>query len=221
MPLLRSSRLVRRAALRAGIVSVLSGFTLMCGPGAAEAQPWTPAFWKPFGVSVNVARIDPTDSGVDPTVTVGVGVGFFPHAGWGPAIGLGWFETDVRSGGLAIGRLRARPVLGGVGYTWRHGRLATKVSVTAGIIFNHFSLDQARLDEIGGQASIDVHNSFAVRSALTLEYSLVRKLAVKGTVHYLATRPSVVATTPQGETSGSWKASSAVAQAGLTFYPFR
>jgi len=196
---------------------------LMWGPGvaAAQAQPWTAAFWKRFGVSVSVARVQPVDEEVDPVVKVGGSAGFFPVQGWGPAVGLGWFTTDVSSGGLAIGQLKARPVLGGVGYTWVRGRFATKASLTAGIIFNSATLDQALLDQSSGPASLDVRNSFAVRPAVSLEYALFRKLALKGTLSVLATRPSVVLTTPQGQTRGTWNASNGALQGGIVFYPFR
>jgi hypothetical protein len=196
---------------------------LFWGPGAADAdaQPWTADFWKRFGVAVNVVRVFPTDREVDPVVDIGGSGGFFPDHGWGPAFGLSWFTTDVSSGGLKIGELKTRPVLGGVGYTWVRGRLATKASVTAGIVFNSATLDEALLAQISGPASLDVRNSFAVRPAVGLEYSVLRKLAVKGTLAYLATRPSIVVTTSAGQTRGTWNASSASLQAGVVIYPFR
>ena len=213
----------RRAARRAGLMAILAVGFLMWGPGvaAAQAQPWTAAFWKRFGVSVNVARVQPADGEVDPVVKVGGSAGFVPDQGWGPAFGLGWFTTDISSSGVMIGRLKTRPLLGGVGYTWVHGRLATKASLTAGVIFNEASLDQSLLDQISGPASLDVRNSFAVRPAVSLEYALFRKLAVKGTLSVLATRPSVVLTTPQGQTRGTWNASNGALQGGIVFYPFR
>ena len=223
MPSARIPGGFHRATRRLGLAGLLTLAVLMWGPGVpdAEAQPWTVDFWKRFGVAVNVVRVQPADAEVDPVVDIGGSGGFFPDHGWGPAFGFSWFTTDVSSGGLKIGRLKTRPVLGGVGYTWVHGRLATKASVTAGIVFNSATLDEALLAQISGPASLDVRNSFAVRPAVGLEYSVFRKLAVRGTLAYLATRPSVVLTTPEGQTRGDWNASSASLQAGVVIYPFR
>jgi len=198
------------------------------GPGVdvAECQAqvpafWTLDFWKPFGVSVSAVHIRPTDSDVNPTTHVGFAGGVFPSAGWGPAIGFGWVDTRVRSGEVTIGRLRARPLMGGVGYTWLHGRLATKASVTAGVIFNHMSLDKALVEQLPEPVSLDVRHSFAARGGVTLEYSIVRKLAVKGTVKYLATRPTVVLKTAEGDITDRWNASNVTFAAGVVFYPLR
>ena len=213
----------RRASRRLRFAVILAVGFLMWGPGvaAADAQPWTADFWKRLGVAVSVVRVHPADSEVNPVVDVGGSGGFLPDHGWGPAFGLSWFTTDVSSGGLTIGQLKTRPVLGGVGYTWVRGRLATKASLTAGIVFNSATLDEALLTQISGPASLDVRNSFAVRPALSLECSVFRKLAVRGTLAYLATRPSTVVTTAQGQTRGTWNASHASLQGGVVFYPFR
>ncbi len=203
-------------------VLVAAGF-LVWGPSVttAEAQPWTVDFWKGLGVAGTVSFVQPADSEVDPVVMVGGGVGFFPDHGWGPAIGFSWFETDVSVDGVPIGRLKVRPVLGGVGYTWVRGRFATKASVTAGVVFNRASLDRSTTEGIDGPTSLDVRDSFALRTAASLEYSLVRKLAVRGTLAWLATRPSTVITTSQGQTRGTWNASNGMLQGGVVFYPFR
>ena len=213
----------RRASRRLRLAAILAVGLLAWGPGvtAADAQPWTAGFWKRFGVAVSVVRVHPADSDVHPVVDVAGSGGFLPDHGWGPAFGLSWFTTDVSSGGLKLGELKTRPVLGGVGYTWVRGRLATKASLTAGVVFSSATLDEALLAQISGPASLDVRNSFAVRPAVSLEYALFRKLALKGTLSVLATRPSVVLTTPQGQTRGTWNASNGALQGGIVFYPFR
>jgi hypothetical protein len=216
-------RVSGRRSGRLGRSVLLAAIALIWGPVVADAwaQPWTADFWKRFGVAVNVVRVEPTDREVDPVVDVGGSGGFFPDHGWGPAFGLGWFTTDLSSNGLKVGQLKTRPLLGGVGYTWVRGRLATKASLTAGIVLNSATLDEELLDQISGPVSLDVRNSFAVRPAVALEYSVFRKLGVRGTLAYLATRPSVVVTTPEGRTSGTWNASSVSFQAGVVVYPFR
>ena len=223
---MRLTQLLRSAlpaARRGRVLTILTAGAIAVGPGVstAQAQPWKVEFWKNLGVSASVGRVQPVDGTLDPVVKVGFSAGFVPKEGWGTAFGLGWFRTDVSSGGLAVGQLNAKPVMAGVGRTWVRGRLATNASMTAGIIFNKVSLNRALLDQIEGPASLKVHNSFAVRPALGLEYSLFRKLSVKGALSYLATRPAVFVTTSQGEMRRTWNASNGSFQLGVVFYPFR
>jgi hypothetical protein len=198
------------------------------GPGVSVARAqagvtalWTLDFWRQVGVSVSAVRVRPTDHDVDPTTNVGFAGGFFPSAGWGPAIGFGWVDTHISSQGTTIARLRARPLMGGVGYTWLHGRLATKASVTAGIVFNHASLDKALVAQVPEPISLEVRNSFAVRAGVTLEYAIVRKLALKGSLNFFATRPTVVLKAAEGEITDRWDANNATLAFGVVFYPLR
>ena len=222
----RLARRLERPALPNRSAILLTASILACVPGSApaEAQPWTAVVWKTVrnvGAGVSLSRVRPVDSKIDPVTTVGASVGFFPQAGWGFTLGFGWFEADVSANGVKIGRVKVRPLLGGAGYTWIRDRLALKASMAAGIIFNHASIDRALLDRISGPVSLDVRNSFGARLTAGAEYTLARKLGLRGSVNYTATRPSFVATSAQGERRGTWNASNVSLTTTVVVYPLR
>ena len=63
---------------------------------------------------------------------------------WEPKTGFSWFraDTELPVGGVLtpIGRLRARPVMGGIERSYREGPMKVGLSVVAGPSFNHWEL---------------------------------------------------------------------------------
>ena len=193
---------------------------------SASAQMVT-AMAKRVGIGGSVGGIFPMDDDVDAGLAAGVNAGLAPQPGFGPTIGFGWYRGDLRmsriSGDLEVGRLRVRPLMAGIGYTWVKGRVATSTSINLGISFNSIRLnDEYRaLFAPGAEPRVDASNSFAARPQLRIEYAIARKVGVYSSAGYFYTEFDNVIETPGGRFENEWDASSFNIFVGVMVYPFR
>jgi hypothetical protein len=143
---------------------------------------------------------------------------------WEPKGGLGWFraDSDMGVGGTLthLGKLRSRPLMGGIERAYRRGPMKVGTSIVGGPAFNHFSLDQAAVtayrDRLGTDlTSIKANKSLAVRPELSLWYDLSGRFALHSSVTYLYDRPKVKTTASGVTTSQTWKADHINFQVGL------
>jgi hypothetical protein len=182
---------------------------------------------KRAGIGASVGGIFPFDDDVSVGTAFGVNAGLAPAPGFGPTIGFGWYQGDLTLSGISgdreVGRLRVRPLMGGVGYTWVHGKLATGVSINAGISFNSIRLnDQYRgFFGPGTEVRVDASNSFAARPQIRFEYAVARKVGVYTSLGYFFTKFDNVIETPIGRFENEWDASSFNIFVGAMVYPFR
>ena len=169
---------------------------LMCGVLAlavtatnASAQVITNMV-KRVGVGGAVGGIFTFDDDVNAGVAFGVNAGLAPAPGFGPTLGFGWYQADLTLSGVSgdreVGRLRVRPLMAGVGYTWVKDRVAVGLSINAGISFNSIRLNDEfpRLLRPCTEVRIDSSNSFAVRPQLRVEYAVARKVGVYTSAGY-------------------------------------
>lgn len=207
---------------------VLVSAILACAIASTSASAQgIPAAARRVGIGISVGGILPTDDDVNAGLAAGVTLGLAPATGLGPTIGLGWYEGDLTLsrafGEMNVGRLRVRPLMGGVGYTWVNGRVATGVSINAGISFNSIRLDdQYRAlfgsgSEVRGEAS----NSFAARPQFRVEYAVARKFGVYSSASYFFTQLDSVLETPIGRFEDEWDGSSFNLFVGIMVYPFK
>ena len=201
---------------------------LICVVTASNASAQTIAnLAKRAGIGASVGKIFTFDDDVDVGVGFGINAGLAPQPGLGPTIGFGWYEGDLTFSGLSgeaeVGRLSIRPLMGGIGYTWVTGRLATGVSINAGISFNSIRLnDQYRtFFGPGTEVSVDASNSFAVRPQIRFEYAVAKKVGVYTSLGYFFTEFNNVIETPVGRFENEWDASSFNIFVGAMVYPFR
>jgi hypothetical protein len=201
---------------------------LACAITATSASAQAiPEMARRVGIGISVGGISPTDDDVSAGFAAGVTVGLAPATGFGPSMGLGWYEGDLTlariSGDVNIGRLRVRPLMGGVGYTWVNGRVATGASINAGISFNSIRLDDQYRAGFGSDSEVrgDASNSFAARPQLRVEYALARKFGVYSSASYFFTRFDSVLETPTGRFEDEWDGSSFNLFVGLMVYPFK
>ncbi len=195
----------------------------------ASAQMTTKAtnLIKRVGIGGSVGSFFPSDDNVNTAVGFGVNVGLVPKPGLGAILGLGWYRTDLTfsgvSGDVEVGRLRVRPIMAGIAYTWVKDRLATSVSIGAGISFNSIKLnDQYRaLFGPGTEVHVDASNSFAARPQFRIEYAVARKVGIYSTVGYFFTEFNNVIDTPIGRFENEWDASSFNIFVGVMVYPFK
>jgi hypothetical protein len=207
---------------------VLAVAMLACAITATSASAQAiPGIARRVGIGVSIGGILPADDDVNAGPAAGVTLGLAPATGLGPTIGLGWYEGDLTLarafGDVNIGRLRVRPLMAGVGYTWVNGRVATGVSINAGISFNSIRLDDQyrALFESGSEVRGDASNSFAARPQLRVEYAVARKFGVYSSASYFFTQFDSVIETPTGRFEDEWDGSSFNLFVGVMVYPFK
>jgi hypothetical protein len=179
------------------------------------------------GIGGSVGGIFPLDDDVSVGLAAGVNAGLAPAPGFGPTLGFGWYQADLTlsgvSGDVDVGRLRVRPLMAGVGYTWVKDRIAAGVSINAGISFNSIRLNDTYRTFFGPgtEVRVDASNSFAVRPQFRVEYAAARKVGVYSSVGYFFTEFDNVIETPVGRFENEWDASSVNIFVGVMVYPFR
>jgi hypothetical protein len=112
-------------------------------------------------------------------------------------------QHGVHGTDLTIGEFTARPVLGGIAYSKRGGRVEVTAIMTAGVVFSKLELSEA--GRLGLRAASGVPgetaNSTVVLAAqpkLTLWVDLNRWLAVGGNASYVWQRPKIALTNSAG-----------------------
>jgi len=207
-------------------VLICAVLALAVTPTNASAQVITNMV-KRVGVGGSVGGIFTLDDDVNAGVAFGVNAGLAPAPGFGPTLGLGWYQADLTLSGVSgdreVGRLRVRPLMAGVGYTWVKDRVAVGLSINAGISFNSIRLNDEYRTFFGPgtEVRIDSSNSFAVRPQLRVEYAVARKVGVYTSAGYFFTKFDNVIETPVGRFENEWDASSFNLFVGVMVYPFK
>ena len=170
------------------------------------------------GVGVAVTQLLPTSDELSPTTGVTPFVRLSPKKGWGISAGLNWSRVDV-DGDFAgidgdIGRIRMRPLMGGVGYTFVSGSLYTTLSVVAGPSWNTLSLSAPLRDQFGAEEDTDAW-SFAVRPGVGVTYGLTSRFGLTGFGGFLVNRPNFKVDTSSGEVEKKFTADAFALSAGI------
>jgi len=138
---------------------------------------------KKYAVGV-VVTSDAATGGANAGTHIGPLFHIRNRPGWHPAFGLNWLmadlEMDMQTAGGA-GRLRLRPVMGGVSYAWVNDKLSVSPRLIAGYSFN-------RLRGLEGASARD---SLAAKAEIQLWRDLTPRIGVLGSVGYLFARPEV------------------------------
>ena len=115
-------------------------------------------------------------------------------------------------------RIRMRPLMGGVGYTFVSGagRLHTTLSVVAGPSWNTLSLSAPLRDQFGAEEDTDAW-SFAVRPGVGVTYGLTSHFGLTGFGGFLVNRPNFKVGTSSGEIEKKFTADAFALSAGVVF----
>jgi hypothetical protein len=207
------------------VVSALLAFGLMTSEASAQ---FVKNMAKRAGVGGSIGAIFTLDDDVNVAAPAwGFNFGLAPEPGLGPTMGFGWYEGDLTlsgvSGDTEVGRLRIRPLMAGVAYTWVSGRWATGVSLNAGVSFNSIRLnDQYRnFFGPGTEVTVDASDSFCVRPQLRVEYAVAPKVGIFSSAGFFFTKFDNVIDTPVGRFENEWDASSFNVFVGVMIYPFK
>ena len=142
-----------------------------------------------IGASLNTRQ--PTDDRLASDVTVGPLLRLGTGRGLGVTVGFSWFEAGLLSetSGGPLGRIKVRPVMGGISYTLTdQARRALSLSLVGGMAFNSFTLEESSARD---GLALEVDNSAALRPGVSLWYDLNGRLALNLFGGYVITRPRI------------------------------
>ena len=201
---------------------------LMMAPEAASAQGDIKNklghLIEKVGVHANTSFRAPMDSDVTKGWTSGVSVGLSPgrRGGWKFPASFTTFSEDLHSAnGTTFATAHTRALLGGVGYGWHVGQLATGVQLQAGYAFNWADgLGDMQQAFAAPSASVDIANAWLLRPQVKAEYFLTPKFTVRTAVGYVRMRPDVVVTTGDLTMANERDLSHAHANVGIGWDPF-
>jgi hypothetical protein len=176
-----------------------------------------------LGVGASVTHVRPQSSDLTRAPwLLGPIVRLQPDEGWGFAGAFNWYNTDLdgRFAGVNgdIGELQTKPLMGGVGYTLRHGRVRTTFSLVGGPAWNRLRIrDEVRMafDAAGRNIddTIDVA-SLAIRPGAGASIRVAPRLDLTAFGGYLFNRPKFTVPTPAGDVENDWDGDGVVLSVG-------
>jgi len=144
-------------------------------PAAATDEPDTPPGLLAVGASV--AWSNPWSASLKDRLALGPLIKLGSAAGFGPAIGFDWYQAEGRAPeDSAETRIRIKPIMGGVGYTWRGSRVSISPSIVAGYAFNSVSISGTTPAVTA--LAVDIGNSFAWRVGASAWFDLTERVAL-------------------------------------------
>jgi hypothetical protein len=206
------------------VLSALLALGLMASEASAQVIKNTA---RRAGVGGSFGGIFTLDDDVNVGPAFGVNFSLAPQPGLAPTMGFGWYQGDLTLSGVSgdreVGRLRVRPLMAGISYTWISGKWATSVSLNAGISFNSIRLDDQYRDFFGPgtEVTVDASNSFCVRPQLRFEYAVAPRVGVFSSFGFFFTEFDNEINTPVGRFENEWDASSFNVFVGVMVYPFK
>jgi hypothetical protein len=177
------------------LIAVLTAGLTACAGDAQAQLALLPETWMGGSIDGRILTSEAAGDGVvlSPYVLLGG-----KRDGWGPALGLGWFRTDVTADVFGqrheAGNLRVRPFLAGIGYGITRGRVRYEGSLVAGLAINHFGLShesEQALRARGLAVDADASNSLAVRPGVSVWVYMTPRFALRWHANYVITRPEV------------------------------
>jgi hypothetical protein len=178
-----------------------------------------------IGVGVAVIRALPTDDGLETSYGVGLQLSRIPREGFGFVGAFNWFGAEVGGAFAGVGgnvaRLNVRPLMGGVGYTFRRGRAALSLSAVTGPALTTLSVKEEFRDRVRVDGDSDKHIvSLATRIGAGATFAVRPRLALTGFAGYMFNRPEFTVQTDAGEFTTPWKADSRVISIGVIYSLF-
>ena len=213
----RTSRAVSRLTCWLWLAAVSVCFA---APAAAQTK-------GRVGIGASVSFVQTTDSEVKSLVGYGLLVRLNPKKGWGPAGGLSWFRADVDNpsgAGGPFARLRVRPLMGGVAYTFGNQPVLVSLSAVTGPSFNDLDFDDDFLRSLPAGArtpELDISNSWAFRTGVNVTITVAPRVAIVGFGGYMINRPDVIYRDSNGqEFRNRWKADAVIFSIGAVYSIF-
>lgn len=176
-------------------VNLQMGAPVNAAPEAAPRGPSQSAT-DPFGlqpaaephllaIGVSLAWSSPQAAALDTRSSLGPLVRLGSGQGFGPALALNWFQTNLEGASPdpdVVSRIHVRPLMGGLGYTWASGRVSVSPSLVGGVAFNSLTVPETGE---AGRIAIEVGNSFVWRPGVSVWVDVNRRAAVNLSLGYV------------------------------------
>jgi hypothetical protein len=164
-----------------------------------------------------------TDSDVENSFSIAPLVRVNPRRGWRLATAFNWVNAELKDPGGGDGkfaRLKVRPVMAGIGYTFGPDRTLFNVSIVGGPSFNFVDLDDDFIARISGAPTIEADTSLAIRPGFSVTQTLAPRVGLTGFTGYMFNRPGIVYRNGTSEIADRWDADSFVLSVGLVYSIF-
>ena len=178
------------------------------------------------GVYASVSSRSSIDNDVRMGTTIGLGYGIAgrQRSGVKYPFSFSGYGADLETtDGLEFGRIRARQIMSGIGYSWVHGKMVYGAQLGLGFSFNSVTLEPGVASAFSVQepVSVDVDNSFVVRPQVKAEYFLTRKFTLRTQLSYTYTDPDVVIQTATQSFTREWRPHHVQLSFAVGFFPLR
>lgn len=171
----------------------------------------------------SVALNTMTDSDVENAFSIAPLVRVNPRRGWRLATAFNWVTANLKNpdGGTGkFARLKVRPVMAGIGYTFGPDRTLFNVSIVGGPSFNYVDFHDEYLEGITSAPTMDVDHGFAIRPGFSFTQTLAPRVGLTAFTGYMFNRPGIVYRNGSTVIEDRWKADSFVLSAGLVYSIF-
>jgi hypothetical protein len=171
----------------------------------------------------SVALNTMTDSDVENAFSIAPLVRVNPRRGWRLASAFNWVTADLKNpdgGGGKFARLKVRPVMAGIGYTFGPDRTLFNMSIVGGPSFNYVDFHDEYLEGITSAPTVDVDHGFAIRPGFSFTQTLAPRVGLTAFTGYMFNRPGIVYRNGSTVIEDRWKADSFVLSAGLVYSIF-
>jgi hypothetical protein len=219
--------------LRTLAVIVAMLFALM--PRPAQAQDFIKNNWKHWvektGVYVSATSRTSLDDEVDMGTSIGLGLGFasqHQRTGRKYPVSFSGYSGDLETaGGNEFGRISARQIMSGIGYSWvpasHGGKMVYGAQLGVGYSFNKVTLNPgvARAFGVPEPVGVDVGNSFVLRPQVKAEYFVHPKLSLRTQFSYTYTDPDVVIHTVAQDFAHEWNTNHYQLSFAVGIFPMR
>jgi hypothetical protein len=158
------------------------------GPSQSATDPFELQSTAESGllaVGASLAWSGPQAVALDTRFSVGPLVRLGSGRGFGPALALNWFQTNLKGASPdpdVISRIHVRPLMGGLGYTWAAGRVSVSPSIVGGVAFNSITVPETGE---AGRIAIEVGNSLVWRPGVSVWVDVNRRVAVNLSLGYV------------------------------------
>jgi hypothetical protein len=203
-------------AMRRTSIGIAAAIALAAAPVSAQSVGRVSA-----GVSVALNTM--TDSDVDNAFSVAPLVRVNPRRGWRLATAFNWVNAEIKDpagGGGKFARMKIRPVMAGIGYTFGPDRTLFNVSIVGGPSFNYVDFHDEYLERINGAPTIDADHGYAIRPGFSVTQTVAPRVGLTAFTGYMFNRPGIVYRSGTTVIEDRWKADSFVLSAGLVYSIF-
>jgi hypothetical protein len=197
-----------------GLVSAISLGAVASASAQSEGR---------VGVGGSITLNATPDDDLRNGMSIGPLVRLNPRRGWGLAAAFNWFNADLKNpggGDEAFARLKVRPLMAGIGYTFGPDRTLFNVSVVGGPSFNSTDFADEYIDRISSLPTIEADNSVAIRPGFSVTHTLAPRVGLTGFAGYLINRPKIVYRNADFQVDDRWRADTIVLSVGLVYSIF-